>query len=442
MKNLTFLFLTILLVFAYSCKKDNNNPAPPPAQKTTAEMGRDTLYEVMQELYLWYKEMPQVKKDDYSDPYKLLEAMRYKPTDRWSFVADYKEYHAEFQGNFVGHGFRLGLDNGGKVRIAMIYNNSPLYAQGVRRGWIVKTINNYNMAQIFASNDGAAYNTAIGPSTAGVTNNFVFTKPDGQDVTISSTKAAFNTNSVLTYDTLHLKTGVTGHLVLEGFIDPTQQELETAFTFFKANNIKDLILDLRYNPGGYVNTAQNLASYIGGNKLAGKPMATVQHNDKLTQYNSTMPFKTTNFSLELPRLVVITSRGTASASEFVINGLRPHINVVMVGDTTYGKPVGFYAIDALQTYTFAPMAFKIVNSLGQGDYYYGMPPNKLVIDDITHDFSDRQEADLKEAIHYLETGAFTARKSSEAMIKNGPQFSEKPEWMKNMVIDGLPPRSK
>jgi hypothetical protein len=190
-----------------------------------------------------------------------------------------------------------------------------------------------------------------------------------------------------------------------------------------------------------VNTAQNLASYIGGNKLSGKPMATVQHNDKLTKYNSTMPFKTTNYSLELPRLVVITSRETASASEFVINGLKPFITVVLVGDTTYVKPVGFYAIDALKKYTFAPMAFKIVNSLGQADYYTGMLPNKLVIDDITHDFSDRKEANLKEAIHYLEAGSFTTKKSMET-FRNGPQFSEKPDWMKNMFLDPIPPAKK
>src|SRR5512133_797909 len=209
MKKFTFLFVTILFVFVYSCKKDNPAPTPTP-QETTAQKGRDTLYDVMQELYLWYKDMPQVKKEDYPDPYKLLEALRYKPSDRYSFVADYTKYHAEFAGSFVGHGFRLGLDNGGKVRVAMIYNTAPLYAQGVRRGWIVRKINGYDMATIFKNGDNAAYNTAIGPATAGYTNTIDFTKPDNTDISITSAKASFNINSVLVYDTLHLKTGVTG----------------------------------------------------------------------------------------------------------------------------------------------------------------------------------------------------------------------------------------
>jgi C-terminal processing protease CtpA/Prc len=431
------LFLLILFVLAYSCKKDDPEPEPEPV-KSTAEMARDTLYAIMQDIYFWYREMPKVNKDNYSDPYKLLEALRYKQSDRFSFVADYDEYNAEFEGEFVGHGFRLGLDQAGKVRIAMIYNTAPLYAQGVRRGWIVKTINGYNMAEIFQNNDGQAYNAALGPSEAGITNTFVFTKPDDNtDVTISSAKSAFNIKSILAYDTLHLKSGVTGHLVLESFINHTQEELNEAFASFKANNIKDLILDLRYNPGGYVDQAVNLASYIGGNRLSGTPLAIIQHNDKLEGYNSTLPFRSTSYSLELPRVVVITSRQTASASEFLINGLRPHINVVTIGDTTYGKPVGFYPFDVMKEYTMCPAAFRIVNSALQGDYYFGMIPGKLIVDDITHDFTDRNEANLKEAIHYLENGSLST-KSLQKPFKNGPQFSERPEWMSNMFLEDIP----
>ena len=69
-------------------------------------------------------------KENYTDPYELMDAMRYKTLDRWSFVADYDEFIAEMQGTFVGHGFRIGLDNAGNARIAMIYSNSPLYANG------------------------------------------------------------------------------------------------------------------------------------------------------------------------------------------------------------------------------------------------------------------------------------------------------------------------
>ncbi len=74
-------------------------------------MARDSLYYLMRQWYYWYDQMPTVKKEDYTDPYELLEAMRYKTLDKWSFVADYNEFIAEMQGEFVGHGIRIGLDD-------------------------------------------------------------------------------------------------------------------------------------------------------------------------------------------------------------------------------------------------------------------------------------------------------------------------------------------
>jgi carboxyl-terminal processing protease len=420
------------LLILFSCKKED---PPPPVDNNgavTPAMARDTLYLIMKEFYFWYNLMPEVTKENYSDPYKLLDAMRYKQLDRWSFVADYDEFTAEMNGTFVGHGFRIGVDDAGKARIAMIYNNSPLYAQGVRRGWIVKTINGTAIAPLLLSGNGQAYSDLIGPSTAGITNVFVFTKPDGTDATISSTKATFQLNSVLLYDTLNLKTGVTGHLVFESFINPSRTELATAFAYFKANNIKDLILDLRYNGGGYLDIAQTLASYIGGDVLSGKVFAKLKYNDKHQNENYTYAFKTTAYSMNLSRMVVITTRNTASASEAVMNGLKPHINVVTVGDTTNGKPTGMNGWEVGKKYFMWPVTFKIVNSLDQGEYFNGIYPGKLAIDDITHDFTDRNEANLKEAISFLQNGAFTAK--SFGVFKNKPQFSEKPDWMNNTFL--------
>jgi C-terminal processing protease CtpA/Prc len=441
MKKSLLIFLAFL-TFVYSCKKDTTTPDQQTNTNTntttglTPAMARDTLYDIMKEWYLWYDVMPDVNKTNYSDPYKLLEAMRYKQLDRWSFVEDYNTFNKEMGGTFVGHGFRIGLDQAGKARIAMIYNKSPLYAEGVRRGWIVKTINSVDIAAALKSNDATTYNNAIGPATAGVTNNFVFTKPDGTDVNITSSKQSFTVNTVLLYDTLHLKTGITGHLVFEQFIDPTRDELATAFAYFKQTNIKDLIVDMRYNGGGYLDIAQTLASYIGGNELSGTTFVKFKYNTKHqndASINTVYPFKTTNYSMGMKRLVVITTRGTASASEAVMNGLKPHITVVSVGDTTHGKPTGMNIWFVGKKYAMVPVTFKTVNSADEGDYFKGIVPNKLASDDITHDFADRQEACLKEAIKYLENGNFTA-KSAAVFKKDGPRFSEKPDWMNNTFV--------
>jgi carboxyl-terminal processing protease len=426
MKNITILFIAIL-PFLYSCEKDDHRIG------LTDEMGRDSLYNLMHEVYYWYREMPDVEKDNYPDPYKLIDAMRYRPVDRFSFVADYEKYHAEMGGAFVGHGIRVGVDRDNKARIAMIFDKSPLYSQGVRRGWTILSVNGVDIGALLVTRNTQAYNTVFGPAQAGITNTFVFRKPDGTSITISSAKASFQTNTVLHYDTLHLASGIAGHLVYESFISPSEAELAKAFGFFKSNNVKDLVLDLRYNPGGLVDLSRKLASFIAGNNLAGTPLAKLEYNDKQTEKNHTYSFITSTYSLSLSRLVIITSRSTASASEFIINGLRPHMEVVTIGDTTYGKPVGYNGFNVAKKYVFAPTTFKIVNSLGQGEYYFGIPPSRAVADDVTHDFSDRRELCLREAIYYLENGAVSAK--GAIWFRNNPQYSERPDWMSNMVLE-------
>src|ERR1035437_667865 len=153
MKKLIFLPVIFLTLFL-SCKKDNIKPAT--TSGLTPAMARDTLYYIMEEYYYWYNLMPAVTKENYADPYTLLEAMRYKTLDRWSYILTGDEYNAQVNGTFVGHGFRIGLDEAGNARIAMIFTNSPLYANGVRRGWIVKKINGVDLAPILIQNDAAA----------------------------------------------------------------------------------------------------------------------------------------------------------------------------------------------------------------------------------------------------------------------------------------------
>lgn len=424
------LVFLLLILFALSSCKKNDSTTPPDG--VTPEMARDSLYTLMNIWYYWYNYMPAVNKDNYADPYSLLEAMRYKTLDKWSFVEDYDKFVAEMQGTFVGHGFRLAFDKEDlTARIAIIYSGSPLYAEGVRRGWIVKSINGTDIAPILDHGTLEQYNAVLGPSTAGVTNIFEFIKPDGIQTTITSTKTTFTLNTVILYDTLHLTSGITGHLVFDAFLQPSSDELATAFTYFKANDVKDLILDLRYNTGGYLYVAQGLASYIAGNGLATNQsvFATLEYNSKNQNENTSYMFQTTPSPLSLTRVAVITSRLTASASEAVMNGLRPFIEVTGIGDTTYGKPVGMNGWAVGKKYFFWPVTFKMVNANNEGDYFAGFPPAKAVTDDVAHNFNDRNELCLKEAIHYLETGSVSAKRAVSFYRTRG--FSEKPEWMNN-----------
>jgi C-terminal processing protease CtpA/Prc len=428
MKKLVILLSFLILVLG-SCKK---NVSPATTAETVDQLARDYLYDAMNQYYFWYNLMPAVVKTDYKDPYTLLDAMMYKTLDRWSFVQTYEEYLAMSQGDFVGHGISLGLDPNNQVRIVQIYNNSPLYSLGVRRGWIVKQLNGTDLAPIFLANDATAYNNLIGASTAGITNTFLFQTPQGKDSTIVSTKAAFTLNTVLLADTLHLKSGITGHLVFDQFIQPSNDELLTAFTYFSQNNITDLIVDLRYNGGGNISVLTNMASYLAGTAKLNTPFLQLTFNDKNTSYNTTYNFNSVAFPLSITKLIIITTRETASASEDFINGLKPILDVHTLGDTTNGKPVGMIGIPYQTSYMFWPITFSLVNSAGQGGFYKGFAPDKYVPDDFTHDWNDRNEACFKEAIYYLEHGTIS---SKGLMIKRPTlKFSEKDNKNNNAYI--------
>jgi carboxyl-terminal processing protease len=406
MKKLVILLSFLILGFS-SCKKKDVTPAV--TSPTVDQEARDYLYDTMNQYYFWYNLMPVVVKTDYQDPYELMDAMMYKTLDRWSFVETYEEYLNMDQGAFVGHGISMGLDQSNQVRIAEIYNLSPLYSLGVRRGWIVKKLNGTDLAPIFIANDGTAYNQLIGAATVGLTNTFLFQTPAGKDSTITSAKASFTLNTVIVADTLQLKSGITGHLVFDQFIPPSNDELQTAFTYFSQNNVKDLIVDLRYNGGGDLSVLTNMASYVAGAAQVNNPFLIATFNDKNTAYNTTFNFTTVSSPLSVSKVIVITTRGTASASEDFINGLKPILDVRTLGDTTNGKPVGMVGFPYQTSYMFWPITFSLVNSAGQGDFYKGFAPDKYVPDDITHDWSDRNEACLKEAIYYLEHGSVSSK---------------------------------
>lgn len=422
MKRLIVLLYVLPFFILSSCKKEKEEPVV--VAPTADEIARDELYSIMKVYYLWDKLMPTVVKENYPGPSQLLEAMRYKVLDRWSYVQDYDDYLAQSQAIFVGHGIRIGLSPDNKTRIAQIYNNSPMYSLGVRRGWIIKKLNGTDLAPIFISGDGAAYYDLIGPSEAGVTNTFLFGTPEGKDSTITTTKSKFTLNTVLHYDTLVLKTGVTGHLVFEQFVQPSNAELEAAFAFFKQNNINNIIIDLRYNGGGDLTVLQNLAAYIGGSSKFGKPFLTLTHNEQQASRNKTYNFGTVTSPVSVGKMVAITTRSTGSASEDLINGLLPFMEITTIGDTTNGKPVGMYGFKHNVAYMFWPISFTLVNTLGEGDFYEGFAPGKYVPDDITHDWGDRNESCLKEAIYYLENGSVSAKGLYN--YRRSVQFEESP----------------
>lgn len=387
------VILLLLFVGFSSCRKDQEEKNP----------DNEAMYSIMKEWYYWYDKIPSVDPSVFPTPADLLEAIRYRPQDRWSYVADFNEFMAFFQDSrFIGYGFGSAWDADGNLRVSFTFSQTDIHQQGVRRSWIIESINGIKIQP------GMNINAMLGANTVGVSNTFGLIRPDGTSVNLTLQKKEVQMNNVLHTQIFERDEKRIGYLVLYGFTLPTASELEQAFDIFSTNNIDELILDLRYNGGGSTEVARILSGLIGGNRLKGKTFVTYEYNDKKSSHNSSVAFSESGFALDISRLIVIATRVTASASEMTINGLKPFMPVVVIGDRTYGKPMGMNIMgvpdNIAPRYALVPITFKTKNADGDGDFFDGIPANISVSDDLTRMFGDQEESMLAEALGFIETG--------------------------------------
>jgi carboxyl-terminal processing protease len=254
-------------------------------------------------------------------------------------------------------------------------------------------------------NRNSDFVSLLGDNKAGVTNQFTFESPEGKQETFTVAKREVKINTVLYADTVSVGNELAGHIVFEGFIGPSVLELDSVFNFFAGQHISDLILDLRYNGGGSLGVALYLSSLIAGNKVGSQVFAKLENNNKHTDQNETMKLDSLPNLLNLNRIFILTSRGTASASEMVVNCLKPYIDVKLIGDTTYGKPVGMYTFTMKGSdLAFVPICFRLLNADGQGNYFNGIPVDIPAMDDFALGFGDPKEAGFHAALYYIENG--------------------------------------
>ena len=163
-----------------------------------------------------------------------------------------------------------------------------------------------------------------------------------------------------------------GYIHFRNFVQPSVEALNGAFQQLRDQGATELVLDVRYNGGGLVSVAQHLGGLIAGAPLVGQVFVQFTHNDKQTSRNTSYRFETKPQALGVSRLVVIQTQASASASEAMVNGLRPYMDVKVVGDRSYGKPVGQYGFDFCDKVLY-PVAFLVTNARGQADYFSGIP---------------------------------------------------------------------
>lgn len=401
MKNKLFTLVLITLfsgLLFTSCEKEKIYR---PDQTTTEE-----FYSIMNQWYYWKDSIGDVDPDMYSNPVALLEAMRYQPRDKWSYITTQEEYSQYYEeGTYVGYGFSYTLDEAGNVRITFVFDDSDLKAAGVDRGWIIKKINGVTIDQ------NADINSLLGDNFVGVTNEMEFESPTGEIVSDIFTKKVVAMNTVGYENVFDAGTKKVGYFVFESFIGPSLDELSDVFNYFKTEGVSELVVDLRYNGGGRMDVVIKLAGLIIPDHVHGEVFIKYEHNEDRTGFNESIPFEQETGSLKLNKIYFLTSKGSASASEVIINGLDPYLDVYTVGDDTYGKPVGMYSfISDVSNLVYAPVAFKMVNADDYGGYYGGLKADSYVEDEFSAPFG-LGEAMFDEALYHIENGTFTSLKS-------------------------------
>lgn len=363
----------------------------------------------MNDQYFWYANMgaPDGNAPNI-DAY--FRSMLYRPTDRFSITQPTSEYQQFFsEGTRTGYGYSLVFTDASqttlRVRFAEPY--SPVGLAGLKRGETVLSIDGFSPGQIAAG-------MLAGVSTEGIPRSFRVLDNAGVERSFTVNSATYPISTVPNASTLSFSASSgpvkAGYFVYQSFLATSTSALGIVFSEFARREVNELIVDLRYNGGGRVAVARNVASMIGGSSLEGKTFAEFRFNAKHPESNFSYPF--TSVTAQLPaaplgglnRVIVLTSPSTASASELVINALKPFMKVVLIGGTTYGKPYASQPRDFCGT-TYSAVNYEFVNALGEGGFINGFAPTCVVADDLDHPLGDVNEALLAAAVHYIKTGA-------------------------------------
>ncbi|MBU0941399.1 MAG: peptidase S41 [Bacteroidetes bacterium] len=442
-----FLLLSFISLFIFQGCQDNDDIAAPISLEV-----QDFVWKGMNQYYLWQADVPNLSDDrfasqdqlnvflsDYPDPENLFSALRVNSTiDRFSWIVkDYLVLEGQLQGITKNSGVEYGLvfkpgsttDIFGYVRY--ILPNSDASTKDIKRGDLFYAVNGTQLTVTNFSSLLALENSTLNLADY---NSGAIT-PNGK--TISLTKTVVAENPILVNKVLTVGSKKVGYLVYNGFFAEYDTQLNTAFGTLKAQGVTELVLDLRYNSGGSVLSATRLASMITG-QYTGQVFAQQVWNSKINAFfeaNNPEALKnkfadkigtTAINSLGLSKIYILTSRSTASASELVINGLKPYMTVEQIGDVTVGKNVGSVTLYDSPTfgnenrnpnhrYAMQPIVLKIANSAGYGEYFNGLTPNYLLKENYGNlgVLGDASEPLLSTAVGKISGTAKMLKQSSE-----------------------------
>jgi carboxyl-terminal processing protease len=491
-RNYTFLAVVLYGVIFSSCR--SNKPTPPDNKQTNTkqtpttdrrELTNDSLFLYAKEVYFWNDKLPTYDQyeprkyrseldllDNYNENlYNIVKSSGSPDFDaraedtKYSYIFDQSDKNPtasvaarksavdlEGHGNDIGIRFGYyGSNSNFKILVTAVYENSPADHAGFVRGDEITSINGVSY--------GTNFSSQIDKIIAAV---------DGETVTLAGTRStgSFNTtlnktlytsNPIYKSTVLNAGTKKIGFLAYSRFsdMDNSMNALNAAFDDFASKGVTDLIIDLRYNGGGYINTAIHLTNLIAPTGTSGvmfaehynatmrnkqatilKNQPNVNANGRITgtyfDEDYSVAANTVNFAKTGPlgtvkNVVFIVTSSTASASELVINNLKPYMNVKLVGETTYGKPVGFFPITIENKYDVYYAMFETKNSKGQGGYFNGMSvdaeADELANDDKMYDWGNINDPSTSKALNILAPGVTVSSKAKSASVKPGASGS-------------------
>ncbi len=385
------LIMVVTGIAAVSCSEaDEGLPDFPEGSTEAANVWvRDS----MRRYYYWADQMP--SKPDYHLPVKEFFKSLLSPQDRFSYMVDTKDPSTYPRSIRAMYGFDyavLQLGNGEALTvIKLVLSNSPAMNAGLKRGMVIRKIN----GTVLTASNAEQLASSLQEQTV-----IDLTVGDWQNNTIVNEKNTtvyygYSFEQPISSKIFEEAGKKTGYLYIYDFPDGMTQALHQKFSAFKAAGVQELILDLRYNYGGSVSSATALCALIPSGISSGSPFITYKGNKNGGEVKRTfsqqvaydpaaLDFNTLHAgSLGLNRVYILTSGSTASASEIVINNLKPYMQVIQVGEKTLGKDMAGFAVEDRRkpkkiSWQIHPVIYKVFNASGEGGYSNGIAPQVTV----------------------------------------------------------------
>jgi C-terminal processing protease CtpA/Prc len=362
------------------------------------------FWNYMDDWYLWNESLDgNIVLDDFSSLESLMNNIKaHNPIDRFSVVMPKERFFDEFvNAEIFGYGMGAKIDEfNHELVVTWVYDVGSAEKIGLSRGDRIVAINEIDLHKIMKSEE---FKWSEFWSEIDITKNVSFTwrKLDGSVVTQSMVQSQATINTIFATQVIDSSVGKIGYLVYNSFIDPSSADLNQAFAYFIDEGVDELIVDLRYNHGGTSIMSNQLASQIGGDIVAGnvynKPSNNANHQSDTELFN----LNGVEHYLNMSRVVFVTTEESSSGSEVLINSLKPYIDVKLVGQKTFGKPVGM-RVSQLCDQMILAITHHNHNADGFGDFFDGIPVDCPAIDTVSVGWGDLKDPMLSEAIYFLE----------------------------------------